>query len=190
MSGPAGRDAGGTRVAAAALLRAAARGEQGGAPFLTVRQDQGGARRVTLGPELTVGRGAAAALRLDDLGVSRLHARFRLGPEGATVEDLGSKNGVRRNGRPIPAGPCALRPGDAVVVGETTLLFEDPLAEPEPEGAAPAASPAGRDEGLAASPAAGGAAFRREVRRLGPVPWMAGAALLLALAGLLLVAGG
>jgi pSer/pThr/pTyr-binding forkhead associated (FHA) protein len=128
-----------TRLAAAALLRQALRdGPVRAGPHLAVRPADGVARAVALGEELTVGRGPAAGLRLDDAGSSRLHLRLRLSGSGeATVEDLGSKNGLRLNGRALGPGPAPLRPGDELLVGATRLRFVDPLAEiggaPRPE---------------------------------------------------------
>lgn len=182
-------EGGATRVAAAALLRAAARGEACGGPCLVVREAGAPARQVALGDELTVGRGPAAALRLADAGVSRLHARFQVGPAGeVTVEDLGSKNGVRQGGRILGRGPWVLAPGDAVVMGATTLALA--LADRPPAGAAGAgeAAPPATPEG-----GAGGAAEDAAVE-LGPRRTrgilLCGAALLLAAAGALLATGG
>lgn len=188
MSGPgaAAGPEGATRVAAVALLRAAARGEPCGVLRLVVREASGASRRVELGDELTVGRGPAAALRLDDGGVSRLHARFRVGPDGGvTVEDLGSKNGVRRNGAALGREPAPLAPGDEVVIGETRLVLEDPLGEAaEGEGGgrstrvAPAGSAPAEVDGPPPRPA-----------RPAPSHLLAAGSALFALAGVLLLAG-
>jgi pSer/pThr/pTyr-binding forkhead associated (FHA) protein len=113
-------------------------------PHLLVRPDQGPERAVALGHELTVGRNQAAGLRLEDPGSSRLHARVRLAGSGlATVEDLGSKNGLRLNGRSVEQGPEPLRPGDELLIGTTRLRFVDPLAEAA-EGEPAEERPAGR----------------------------------------------
>src|SRR5271165_1664094 len=48
----------------------------------------------------TVGRSRECDVVLDDAGISRRHAELRPGPDGWTVEDLGSTNGVRVNGAP------------------------------------------------------------------------------------------
>lgn len=190
MSAADGAAEGGTRLAAAALLRAAARGEAGGVPHLVVREAGAPPRQVALCGELTVGRGPAAALRLADGGVSRLHARFLVGPEGSvTVEDLGSKNGLRRGGRPLGRGPCALAPGDVVGLGETTLVLVDPM-----EGAEAATAPAAvadrvgadgedaGDDGSGVHATAGG-------RAPGSPGLLVAAAGLLALAGVLVALG-
>ncbi len=70
-----------------------------------------------------IGRGAEAAFKVDALDASRRHARIRRTPSGSyLVEDLGSRNGTRVNGRPV-RGPRRLRPGDRVEIGEGTLFL-------------------------------------------------------------------
>ncbi|MBK9518880.1 MAG: FHA domain-containing protein [Anaeromyxobacter sp.] len=121
--------AGATRVAAGVLLRwALGGGSAPVAPHLVVLARGGGERSVALAEELIVGRDHGAGLRLADPGVSRRHARLRLGEAGqATVEDLGSKNGVVLNGARLASGAVALRPGDRLVLGGTELRFVDPV---------------------------------------------------------------
>ncbi len=129
-----------TRAAAAALLRDAA---AGAAPppglHLVVLSGPAAGARHGLGPDQTLGRGRAATVILPDATASRVHARLTLGPAGARVEDLGSKNGVSVNGvridrrRPFPVGA-----GDELTVGETTLALVDGAPEPcEPPAPAP-----------------------------------------------------
>src|SRR5579864_5408582 len=67
--------------------------------------------------ELIVGRDAGCAVQLDGHDVSRRHAALRkVGSEaGATITDLGSRNGVRVNGRPIATAP--LQAQDVVRLG-------------------------------------------------------------------------
>jgi pSer/pThr/pTyr-binding forkhead associated (FHA) protein len=83
--------------------------------------------RLTLRERLSIGRGRAADVVVPDPEASRVHARVRLGADGATVEDLGSKNGVRLNGVRVERGPQPLRPGDEFTIGETLLRLADPL---------------------------------------------------------------
>ena len=73
--------------------------------------------RGELGSELILGRDAGCAVQLDGHDVSRRHAALRrVGPEaGATITDLGSRNGVRVNGRPIATAPLAAQ--DVVRLG-------------------------------------------------------------------------
>ncbi len=55
-------------------------------------------------------------------GVSRNHATVRVEAGAATVADLGSKNGIRINGRQVQQG--ALAPGDEASFGPVTLRLE------------------------------------------------------------------
>jgi len=52
--------------------------------------------------------------------VSRKHARFHLNGEYFSLEDLGSRNGIKLNEDPA-TGTTILKPGDVVSVGENTL---------------------------------------------------------------------
>jgi hypothetical protein len=83
-----------------------------------------GGRRLALPPTGgTIGRSRDCDVVLDDVGISRRHAEIRPGPEGWTVQDLGSTNGVLVNGRGVE-GAQPLAPGDRVELGSTELLFE------------------------------------------------------------------
>ncbi len=140
---PAARE---TRVLAAGILRQASSGDAGpGGPHLLVLTGPGAGTRLPLGPEQTLGRSRRADLRLDDPGASRLHARVRIDTGGATVEDLGSKNGLRVNGVPLRARARPLRPGDQLQLGDTSLalvhrevLAAQAMTEPAPPAGAPA----------------------------------------------------
>ena len=59
---------------------------------------------------------------IDDESVSRRHARISVGPEGATIEDLGSKNGTYLGGKKI-RGPALLSDRDAVKIGPASLTI-------------------------------------------------------------------
>ena len=90
-------------------------------------------RKVELGAKpLVVGRLPDAGLVLADPNVSRYHAEFRPAPgaspepDGTTeyeVSDMGSTNGTKVNGIPVP-GAQILRDGDTVTVGATAIRFE------------------------------------------------------------------
>jgi hypothetical protein len=71
----------------------------------------------------TIGRSRACDVVLDDAGASRRHAEIRPDSEGWTLQDLGSTNGVRVNGRQIH-GTQPLHPGDRVEIGSTEIVFE------------------------------------------------------------------
>jgi pSer/pThr/pTyr-binding forkhead associated (FHA) protein len=66
------------------------------------------------------GRGAECSLIIDAETVSRRHARITVQPGAVTVEDLGSTNGVRVNGKRISA-PTRLTDGSEVALGSAKL---------------------------------------------------------------------
>jgi Protein of unknown function (DUF3662)/FHA domain len=76
-------------------------------------------------PGLVVGRGHEADLRINDPGVSRRHAEFRVFPgENApqvSVVDLGSTNGLQVNGRRVEQ--ATLEDGSTVKIGNTTMTI-------------------------------------------------------------------
>lgn len=65
-------------------------------------------------------RDAAVCIRSDE--VSRRHARIVVSATGATIEDLGSRNGTWVSDRRIE-GRCDLRDGDQIVIGSVVLFF-------------------------------------------------------------------
>jgi Protein of unknown function (DUF3662)/FHA domain len=71
----------------------------------------------------TIGRSRDCDVVLEDAGISRRHAQLTPGPQGWTVEDLGSTNGVRVNGEPL-RGPRRLVAGDRVELGSLEVVFE------------------------------------------------------------------
>ena len=75
-------------------------------------------RMVVLGPEgLLIGRDAHDGLLVDEMGVSRRHARIAAGPDGSFyVEDLGSTNGTFVGERQVSWAPLAS--GDSIRLGQ------------------------------------------------------------------------
>lgn len=69
---------------------------------------------------LVVGRTEAADIALADASVSRRHARLFRRENQWFVEDLGSRNGTLLNGEGV-RGERAVKPGDLVRIGDTTL---------------------------------------------------------------------
>jgi DNA-binding winged helix-turn-helix (wHTH) protein len=69
-----------------------------------------------------IGRGREAVIWIDDESVSRRHARISIGPTGATIEDLGSKNGTYVGGRKLHK-PSPLVHHDVVKIGPATLTL-------------------------------------------------------------------
>ena len=72
--------------------------------------------------EYVVGRDPDADVYVDSPSVSRRHALIRISEAGATIEDLGSRNGTYIGDRRIDQ-PGTIRNGDAVRVGSTVLTF-------------------------------------------------------------------
>jgi hypothetical protein len=70
----------------------------------------------------TVGRSAGCQITIDDPLVSREHARFRVDNDRVTLEDLGSRNGVAVNGKPIKA-ITELADTDRVRIGSQELVL-------------------------------------------------------------------
>lgn len=71
--------------------------------------------------EFVVGRSSSCHLALDDALVSRRHATIHVQPDGAFVEDLGSRNGVSVNGERIE-GRRKLVNLDRVTIGSHDLV--------------------------------------------------------------------
>lgn len=70
-----------------------------------------------------IGRGVECQLSLDDPLVSRRHAAIRVADDGsATVEDLGSRNGVFLNGVRVEK-PEPLSDGDLVRIGSQDICY-------------------------------------------------------------------
>jgi hypothetical protein len=83
-----------------------------------------GGRRLLLPPAGgTIGRSRDCEIVLNDVGVSRRHAEIRPGPDGWTIADLHSTNGLRVNGEGV-RGAQALHPGDRLELGSTEIVFE------------------------------------------------------------------
>jgi pSer/pThr/pTyr-binding forkhead associated (FHA) protein len=82
--------------------------------------------------QVVVGRGTACEWQLDDVSLSRKHARFHWNGRtgGLLVEDLGSANGTRVNGRPA-RNEVAVKPGDSVQLGTVVVTLE-PKGAPAP----------------------------------------------------------
>jgi len=74
-------------------------------------------------PDVIVGRGRSAHIRLDENTIaSRQHCVVRERANGHVVEDLGGRNGTFVNGRKIDVH--TLRPGDRITLGEDTLRYD------------------------------------------------------------------
>ncbi len=95
--------------------------------------------------EFVIGRDAGCALPIEDGTISRRHAALRRDGQGFSVRDLGSRNGIRVQGRKVSESPLAH--GDILHVGSVQLRFlaeEPPAAPPPPPPAVPASPAKGR----------------------------------------------
>jgi DNA-binding winged helix-turn-helix (wHTH) protein len=72
--------------------------------------------------ENILGRDPAAVIFIDHASVSRRHARITVSGGGATIEDLGSKNGTKVGGRAI-SGVAPLADSDEIRLGSVPLTF-------------------------------------------------------------------
>lgn len=90
-----------------------------------------GIRHPLVAPGFTVGRGTDADVRINDPGVSRLHARISVhdaedNPR-ITIEDMGSTNGIVIDGRRVQNS--SLREGSRIEIGSTRMLVRSPVSD-------------------------------------------------------------
>ena len=82
-------------------------------------------------PGVTIGRGTDADLRINDPGVSRVHARINVVGSGAgqriTIEDLGSTNGITVDGQ--RTRQATLGVGSRIEIGSTRLAIVSPVTD-------------------------------------------------------------
>ncbi|MDF2693566.1 MAG: uncharacterized protein K0S65_1949 [Labilithrix sp.] len=95
-------------------------------PWLVI-SSAGGVRGIPLprSNRVTVGRMFTCDIVIDDESVSRQHAAILVGPEGLTIQDLGSRNKTRVGGRALGRGETApLSVGAVVEVGYATMFVQ------------------------------------------------------------------
>jgi predicted component of type VI protein secretion system len=100
--------------------------------------------------EVLIGRSRSCQVLLDDMLVSRHHARLLVSRGALFIEDLGSSNGVIVNEVPV-SGPTPLGEGDRIIVG-----VQEMWVRALPEDSEPAESgegPRGARQTLPAPPA-------------------------------------
>jgi ABC-type multidrug transport system ATPase subunit len=83
----------------------------------------------TTGGVMTFGRNPACEIYIDSPLVSRDHARLTIGPQGATLEDLGSTNGTFINGKRVK-GRQALVPDDHIEIATFAFAFTGDSVSP------------------------------------------------------------
>jgi hypothetical protein len=72
--------------------------------------------------DTVIGRSATCQVTIEDPLVSREHARIRIAGERATIEDLGSRNGVQVGGASLQ-NVHVLRDGERVRIGTQEMVF-------------------------------------------------------------------
>jgi DNA-binding NtrC family response regulator len=82
--------------------------------------------------EISIGRDAGNAISIGHRSVSRRHALLRIG-RTVVIEDLGSANGVRVQGRALPQrGNSTVSIGEVIELGEALLVLRRTNAAPRP----------------------------------------------------------
>lgn len=95
--------------------------------------------------EVSIGRDANATVFLDNLGVSRLHAKIEPTATGFRVTDLKSSNGTFLNDQPVQQSD--LKDGDLLQIGKFTLAIGITEEHPAVAQVEPAESLADDGEG-------------------------------------------
>lgn len=123
---PVGRFTVDSRAVAAAATAATSTAIRRAALVLEVN----GIRHPLTPPGFTLGRGTDADVRINDPGISRLHARVSVRGDDArqvTIEDMGSTNGILVDGRRVQSAP--LHDGTRVELGNTRMLVRSPVSD-------------------------------------------------------------
>lgn len=84
-------------------------------PFLVAQSGPLLGQRWALLDKTVLGRESTCDIVIADRQVSRHHARLTPTPEGAVLEDLGSKNGIHHNGQ-LLVDPIQLNDGDIIQI--------------------------------------------------------------------------
>ena len=90
---------------------------------LSVRDPVASSTRAFEQDEIQIGRAEDSDVVLADRTASRRHARFVHDEGQWWVEDMGSRAGTRRNGRPVALRE-RLSPGDQVAIGASVLVID------------------------------------------------------------------
>ena len=79
-------------------------------------------KKFMLSAETTLGRAPGCGVQIDDVQVSKLHARLFLHEGAWFLEDLGSTNGTKLNGE-VLAGPTQIERGGRIQIAEIELVL-------------------------------------------------------------------
>src|SRR5262245_43122110 len=101
-------------------------------------------------PVLLIGRHPECDIRIDLPKISRRHCCVALAYERIMIRDLGSRNGVRVNGRLIDE--VQLHPGDEIAIGPILYRVENPQPAPSLPAARPRAAKAKKPPSLPSLP--------------------------------------
>jgi hypothetical protein len=88
-------------------------------------------QRMFMPPCMFIGRESNCELRLDNLNISRRHARICWTKGRFEIEDLGSSNGTLLNGRVVDRQQ--LMPQDEITIGKFSIRLRSPTATPTPQ---------------------------------------------------------
>lgn len=124
-----------TSVVAQKMVRDILESPQKDLPHLLVMNGHSEGDRAPFQPhmqELVIGRAKSVDLCIDELNLSRRHARIKREWREFVIEDLGSKNGVVVNGRRITT-QTRLKNGDEIFLGPVHLTFFDAAHADEEE---------------------------------------------------------
>lgn len=92
--------------------------------YINVTLDSKLIERVRLDKEITtIGRDSENDIYINNLAISRFHARFKMDGDKLYIEDLESSNGTYINGERITHSEVI--PGDSILVGKYRLALED-----------------------------------------------------------------
>jgi FHA domain/Transglycosylase SLT domain len=90
---------------------------------LTIHSPSGTTNNPVTKGSLSIGSSDAADIRIDDPGLSRVHATVHIEGNRIWILDGGSSNGSYVNGRPVPAVGAALANGDKIGLGDYTTAW-------------------------------------------------------------------
>ena len=101
-------------------------------------EDDEGRRTVVpvVGDEITIGRGDENVIKLTERNVSRRHAQLKRENGTLLIEDLGSYNGVRINGKRISEA-TPITEGDLIEIGDYDLAVEGRFEVARPDDMPP-----------------------------------------------------
>jgi pSer/pThr/pTyr-binding forkhead associated (FHA) protein len=93
-------------------------------PILRLRSGPNAGKVYDLRSALRLGRHPYNDVSVDDPAVSRYHCWITFEMDAVVIEDLASVNGTFVNGKKV-VHRVALKPGDAIRVGGTEILFTE-----------------------------------------------------------------